>query len=50
MVEFDTDQVRAEVDGVEVVARPRIGNSTGDALGLFVDIGTDAVFSDLVIA
>jgi hypothetical protein len=50
LVEFGLDHVRAEVDGVEVVNRARLGRAVGDGLGLFVDIGTDAAFSSLVIS
>jgi hypothetical protein len=49
LVEFDAGHVRAEVDGVEVIHRRRVGRAGGDGLGLFVDIGTDAVFSNLVV-
>jgi hypothetical protein len=48
-VVFDTTHVRAEVDGVEVVNRDRLASGFG-AIGLFVDIGTDAHFANLVIA
>jgi hypothetical protein len=48
-VEFDHTHVRAEVDGFEVVDRERVGTGSGGAIGLFVDIGTDAHFSDLVV-
>lgn len=47
-VEIDASHVRAEVDGVEVVNRERVGTGSG-AVGLFVDIGTDAHFADLVV-
>jgi hypothetical protein len=48
VVEFDPTHVRAEVDGVELVNRERVGNGSG-AVGLFVDIGTDAHFADLAV-
>jgi hypothetical protein len=49
VVEFDLTHVRAEVDGVEVVNRERVGRGLGGAVGLFVDSGTDAHFADLVV-
>jgi hypothetical protein len=49
VVEFDATHVRAEVDGIEVVDRDRVGTGAGGAIGLFVDIGTDAHFADLVV-
>ena len=49
MVDFDGTRVRAEVDGVEVVTRDRLASGSG-AIGLFVDIGTDAHFANLVIS
>ncbi|MHB1010513.1 MAG: hypothetical protein ACYC1E_15065 [Propionibacteriaceae bacterium] len=49
VVEVDARRVRAEVDGVEVVNRERIGRGAGAGVGLFVDIGTDAYFADLVV-
>jgi hypothetical protein len=48
VVEFDATHVRAEVDGVELVSRDRVAVG-GGAIGLFVDIGTDAHFADLVV-
>ena len=48
-VEFDARHVRAEVDGVEVVNRERVGAASSGAIGLFVDIGTDAHFANLVV-
>ncbi|MGV8850155.1 MAG: hypothetical protein ACOH16_11490 [Propionibacteriaceae bacterium] len=48
-VAFDATHVRAEVDGVEVVNRDRLASGSG-AIGLFVDIGTDAHFANLVIS
>lgn len=50
LIEFDATHVRAEVDGVEVVDRERVGTGSGGAIGLFVDIGTDAHFANLVVA
>ena len=49
VVEFDPTRVRAEVDGLEVVDRDRVGTGSGGAIGLFVDIGTDAHFANLVV-
>ena len=49
VVEFDATRVSAEVDGIEVVNRERVGTGSGGAIGLFVDIGTDAHFADLVV-
>jgi len=48
VVEFDAVHVRAEVDGVELVSRDRVA-AGGGAIGLFVGIGTDALFADLVV-
>ncbi|HET7724699.1 MAG TPA: hypothetical protein VFK68_08675 [Propionibacteriaceae bacterium] len=48
VVEFDERTVRAEVDGTEVLNRGRLSGGQG-AVGLFVDIGTDAYFTDLVV-
>ncbi|HSN12444.1 MAG TPA: hypothetical protein VLS51_10075 [Propionibacteriaceae bacterium] len=48
VIEFDAVTVRAEIDGVEVLDRGRVASGSG-ALGLFVDIGTDAYFTDLVV-
>ena len=47
VLEFDTSHVRADVDGVEVIDRDRVGTGSGGAIGLFVDIGTDAHFANL---
>jgi len=49
VVEFDPTHVRAEVDGMEVVNRDRVGTGSGGAIGLFVDIGTDAHFANLAV-
>ena len=49
VVEFDPTHVRAEVDGIEVVDRDRVGTGSGGAIGLFVDIGTDAHFASLIV-
>lgn len=49
VVEFDAASVRAEIDGVEVIHRARIGTPLPGALGMFADIGTDAYFANLVV-
>ena len=49
LVEFDDTHVRAEVDGVELINRDRLATGDGGAIGLFVDIGTDAHFADLIV-
>jgi hypothetical protein len=49
VVEFDATHVRAEVDGIDVVNRERVGTASSGAIGLFVDIGTDAHFAYLVV-
>lgn len=49
MVEFDGEHVRAEIDGVEVINRGRIGTPLSGAIGLWVDIGTDAHFANLSV-
>ncbi len=48
-VRISSEKVTPLVDGAEVLQVPRLDPATGSGVGLFVDIGTDALFANVTV-